>query len=262
MKNAVISVIISCVVFCFLITVYHFSAQQRPDAFKQVHSIVDTHVWKFYPGDMTVCTAFHVGDGILLTAAHCVNKYENEVWYPPGVIINDATASVFDVVVVSADKERDIAVLHSPNIVGDGLKISDNPVLDQQLFAVGAPGPLKGQVVVMPVRLNAYSLMNEVTAHSIGDSIWPGMSGGPLLDETGTVYGVIVYTQEFEMGKKIFRSVAAYSIQIDTWLHHARQPRYTIGPVIQKNKTQSLPARPDPICSEDSHDEGLPNSTP
>jgi len=130
-------------------------------------------------------SGFAVGDGgYVLTNSHVVGESKNvTVVTKGGVSINGR--------VVSASKERDVALIAVDNIRFPSLHINNFvPESGEQVYAVGSPlsEELSSSVtsgIVSGTRMtDGYEWIQSDTAIS------PGNSGGPLLDKRGSVVGI------------------------------------------------------------------------
>lgn len=132
-------------------------------------------------------TAFHVGDGVFVTAAHVVSG--------GGVVVLDSELIQAEASVTFIDERADIAELHvSSSIVLPSLSWSSRETIPPGLTVatVGYPVDVEG----------SGSLSRGVVSRLFTDSgqqliqtdvpVNPGNSGGALVDECGDVLGVVV----------------------------------------------------------------------
>ena len=130
-------------------------------------------------------SGFAVGDGeYVITNAHVVGNAE-EV----GIVTKDGVQ--IRGVLKAIDKSRDVALLEVQGVRIPSLHISNSEImLGEQVYAVGAPidEDLSGTVtsgIISSIRnIDGLSWIQSDTA------VNPGSSGGPLLNEVGSVIGI------------------------------------------------------------------------
>ena len=130
-------------------------------------------------------TAFHIGDGEWITAAHVIG-FANEV-----VLLNGANTET--ATVVGADFDTDVAVLQSSAEVAAVAMATEPPSVGDPVLAAGFPlydatsaSVTRGVVS----RLERDPWLGELLLTDTAMN--PGNSGGPLLDECGHVVGMVV----------------------------------------------------------------------
>ena len=136
-------------------------------------------------------TAFHIGNGEFLTAAHVVAAVTH-------VHLDNASKSTFIAQVVGRDDDLDIALLRA--------NVSNVPVLrfgDVDTLRVGAPltavgYPLWTSLGVDPamtqgIHSRLWHTSDRGTLVQTDAPINPGNSGGPLMDRCGNVVAVIIF---------------------------------------------------------------------
>ena len=134
-------------------------------------------------------TAFYVGDGEFLTAAHVVAgateiKIQN-------------THHTRDVTIVGADPDADIAILAGSGDSLEPLTIGDSTALDLGERLIIAGYPLFERVGDASVTLGVLSGRVEdpdfdyVTSLQTDAAANPGNSGGPIIDICGEVVGIV-----------------------------------------------------------------------
>ena len=130
-------------------------------------------------------SGFAIGDGsVLLTNSHVVgNATVVSLVAEGGIVLNGN--------VVKVSKERDVALISTDALRFPALHISDAvPAVGSQVLAVGSPldERLSGSVtsgIVSGIRqMDGYDWIQSDAAVS------PGNSGGPLIDENGSVVGI------------------------------------------------------------------------
>ena len=136
-------------------------------------------------------TAFHIGNGEFLTAAHVVAGVTQ-------VHLDNASHSAFVAQVVGRDDDLDIALLRA--------NVSNVPVLrfgDVDTLRVGAPltavgYPLWTSLGVDPsmtqgIHSRLWHTADRGTLVQTDAPINPGNSGGPLMDRCGRVVAVVIF---------------------------------------------------------------------
>ncbi len=127
----------------------------------------------------------------VMTNAHVVAGVSS-----PRVEVNGKS---YDATVVLFDPEVDIAVLHVPRLNEEPLKLDYTGKADDPAVVLGYPenGPFDSEParIRSEERLRGPDIYGDRTvtrdAFSIWASVRPGNSGGPLLSNKGTVYGVV-----------------------------------------------------------------------
>lgn len=179
-------------------------------------------------GDVSIGTGVVINDsGDILTAHHVVaDSEEIEVFFADG---SRATA-----VIVSAEPENDIAVLHPatppglivPAVLGNAgaLRIGD------EAYAVGNPLGLSGSMSAGVISgFNRSLPLNDGGDRLEGliqfdAAVNPGNSGGPLLDRRGQVVGIV--TALANPSEQNFFIGIGFAVPIDTAVTVAGGPNY------------------------------------
>lgn len=182
----------------------------KPDPYTEVYQLARDNIWLYQPEPDTVCSAGFIGNGLFLTAAHCAEDAVAGKLKKDDVEVN-AT-------VVKSDSQSDLALL-AADVEGIGLALAGvDPDFTHQYFVAGLPGALPGVLAVLPTRISYYGPYKEsYRANSLGDEVWPGMSGGPLLDSLGRVVGVASYVGAWRHGT-IQRNICGYAVFIMDFL--------------------------------------------
>lgn len=139
-------------------------------------------------GDAHLCSGSHLGNGVILTAAHCVG--DDMV----------ATDELYPARVLWADRDYDVALLYVPELSMAPrvtLTCGELPI-GTEVEALGIPfgyGNVHtfGRVANRPVRVSGRRVHWEV-AQFTTLLIEGGMSGGMVLDSDGRQVGLIVGT--------------------------------------------------------------------
>lgn len=126
------------------------------------------------------CSGFHIGRGLFITAAHCIEDK------PPVVFTAQGR---FTTSVIINDKNRDIAVLDT-EFTGPSLEFADIPPIGEQLMVIGFPHFLPKNLTFEVGYLKAYEFQDDTVFLISTEMAYKGYSGGPLLDEQGKVIGI------------------------------------------------------------------------
>jgi S1-C subfamily serine protease len=125
--------------------------------------------------------------GNVLTNSHVVSNC-NDI----SVLHN---SNKYGATLVSADDRLDIALLRTKNLPSSVPIRREPSITGQIVYAAGFPltGLLSKDMNFTPGMISATSGMSgDITRLQITTPIQPGNSGGPLLDETGSVAGLVV----------------------------------------------------------------------
>ena len=130
-------------------------------------------------------TAFHIGDGEWITAAHVIGLADEVVLLNGS---NTQTATV-----VGTDFDTDVAVVHASAEIASVVMAGEPPSVGDPVLAAGFPlydatsaSVTRGVVS----RLERDPWLGELLLTDT--AVNPGNSGGPLLDECGHVVGMVV----------------------------------------------------------------------
>lgn len=130
-------------------------------------------------------TAFHMGDGEWITAAHVIGDQD-------GVVLRHGSDQIA-ASVVGIDHVTDVALLDGTSQASALTLTPDAPEVGSDVLAVGYPlyGESEPSVTRGVVsRLERDPLLGELVLTD--SAVNPGNSGGPLLDACGAVVGMIV----------------------------------------------------------------------
>jgi len=155
-------------------------------------------VWRVYAHDAGMLaeegTVFLVAPGRVMTAAHVVAG--------SGDIAVDVAGERLPASIVVCDPEQDVAVLDVPGLVGTALPFADGAgaVSGDPAAIVGYPG--SEGLTVAPARIRerlAWQSSDiwgdgryEHDAYTVRGQVVGGDSGSPVVDEHGTVLGMVV----------------------------------------------------------------------
>ncbi len=130
-------------------------------------------------------TGFYVNsDGYLVTNQHVI-----------GSCTRNLTAGGIRAIIVIEDKDRDLAVLKTaPEHVIGVARFAFRPIaLNADVTAVGfpLPGILQGLNVTRGSVSGMFGIFGDNAGIQITAPVQPGNSGGPLIDENGSIVGVV-----------------------------------------------------------------------
>lgn len=142
-----------------------------------------------------VCTAFHVGDGLFVTAKHCL-KADMEI----NLTLQDADRILHMANIVYIDPEHDVAIIKSyklPTAMTIWSESDGKMIPGKQIITMGHPGYYMTEftfevgyfVNMMDIEGNVYIMSKNLT--------YPGESGGPvLMVDNGKVIGIAIALSE------------------------------------------------------------------
>lgn len=151
----------------------------------------DRSVWVL-DNDMAIVqgTAFFLKDVGLVTAAHCVEGAgEVEVYHP------SKPANKFQARVLKTDTHRDLAILEHDIPATEFFELEraiDAVAQGDHLSAIGYPDYAPGDSInVRAGTVTSFKVNNLVDYIEVTQTLSPGMSGGPVIDGTAAVVGII-----------------------------------------------------------------------
>jgi len=129
----------------------------------------------------------HIGDGYILTATHVVEGMT-------GIRLKSSFGDIQDAELLWTNKTRDVALLKAkrPERLQSSTLVCAPLVVGQKVTAEGSPGAaefVRFRGDVAGVERTAGPWMAVVPIDISGG---PGISGGPIFDETGNVAGIYV----------------------------------------------------------------------
>ncbi len=140
--------------------------------------------------DLAQGSAFFLKDAGLITAAHCVKGVsEVDIYHP------SKPSNVFKTKIVKSCEDRDLALLNPEIPINEyyELELSGKaPVVGDEMVALGYPSFGPGdRLNVRNGNISSLPTKSAVKKIEVTQKLAQGMSGGPLLDDTNRVAGVI-----------------------------------------------------------------------
>ena len=172
MKYKIISITI---VFILLISFSAYAINFTPE--ETYNSVVVVYT------DTGVGSGFSIKENIIITNAHVVG-------YNKKVTVNLYDGTSIKGTVIKTDAEKDLALIEVDKTITPLSIISDNLSIGQEVYAIGAPKDMpytmtKGIISALDRKLG------QNTYIQIDASVNSGNSGGPLVNESGGVIGII-----------------------------------------------------------------------
>lgn len=113
--------------------------------------------------------------------------------------------------VIDSNRSNDLALLRLARTVGTPASIRTSAVLGEDVTVAGFPlrGFLGSDLIVTSGQVNATAgLGNDPTTLQISAPVQPGNSGGPLIDRTGAIVGVVFSKLDVEKLAKVTGDMA------------------------------------------------------
>jgi RNA-directed DNA polymerase len=185
----------------------------RIDAEVKTHADADKATWYVTAEgepmgsyDVVNGTAFRYRGNVWITCAHCIGRFEERTAFPKIVLTRRTGEKVF-ARVVDVDWHRDLAILRPlplepiprdlPFFVPSTLAITGG----ETLGVMGFPSSVENQApAFMRTDVVRTRAVRGVARIEIDKQIVPGNSGGPLLDQTYRVIGIVVERAAVEGG--------------------------------------------------------------
>ena len=171
------------------------------DAFSSDHSFRTVQIINHLDGgsEQTTGTGFFIGPDILMTAFHVVDEFEGNVEDRLFFLDPRSTHLVPVTAFVGLSEKYDLAVLKVEGYEAESFySVSDLPESSskERVFLLGFADVLtlvtvEGQIREEPFyKEGSFSLMRT---QSYNNKDLPGLSGGPVLSETGEIAGVAIH---------------------------------------------------------------------
>ena len=172
MKYKIISIVI---MFILLISFSAYAINFSPE--ETYNSVVVVYT------DTGVGSGFYIKENVIITNAHVVG-------YDKKVTVNLFDGTSIKGTVIKTDTEKDLALIEVSKTITPLNIISDNLSIGQEVYAIGAPKDMpytmtKGIISALNRKLG------QNTYIQIDASVNSGNSGGPLVDDSGNVIGII-----------------------------------------------------------------------
>ncbi|MEN8256908.1 MAG: trypsin-like peptidase domain-containing protein [Thermodesulfobacteriota bacterium] len=148
---------------------------------------------------VSAATGFFVSEQTLVTAYHAISFSNNDKGVPPPC---DSLAirhgqSTFDAELVGADALNDIALLKTTGVKHNIAQLREDlrPQKGEPIMAFGYPfsSLLSDEAKITDGIINSTSgYYNDTRLLQISAPVQPGNSGGPLIDKSGAVAGIVL----------------------------------------------------------------------
>ncbi len=171
-----------------LVAACYPAAETTPDFDRTYQSSVEIVAAHLLPDGRTYrrhqCSGVHLGDGRVMTAAHCVSL--------DVTILEVDGFPVFRTLEVN--KELDYAIIQVPDLVGTAASpLSCEPLeIFQELVLVSEPQGFDNIYTKATVSSDMRKFARWAKTHFVQGTGAPGSSGGPLYREDGTVAAILV----------------------------------------------------------------------
>ena len=124
-------------------------------------------------------TGFYVNSNTLVTNQHVIDSCE---------YLTDAKDEILDVVTV--DRLNDLAILRTKNLISNYIYLGNDPDLGENVFVAGFPYNFDTLNFTSGAISALVGPEKNITQFQLTAPIQPGNSGGPILDEWGSLVGV------------------------------------------------------------------------
>lgn len=154
------------------------------------------------------CSSFHIGNGLVLTAAHCIaDQKSTTIHVNKDLLINNP-------LVLLDDDYLDVAILSAPELANEEFAVLGQvPKIGERLTTIGFPGYLGKKTVDVGYVIDLGPLDGVPVIFGSGNA-FPGESGGPVLDERGFTVGLVSRISArgimFSDGRHLHRDVSVF----------------------------------------------------
>lgn len=156
-----------------------------------------------------LCTAFHIGSGILISASHCHDPLSSIVGGVPHVVAQDGKKSVAQI--LANDSNLDLLVLSIEQAPQAKLELDQAPgMIGDPILTIGFPMYMKGAMMFETGSFKGLMEFGKIKrSFALIDASATGYSGGPIINlRTGKVIAVQHklgnLRDELDPAKKIF----------------------------------------------------------
>lgn len=189
-----------------------FAAGCQPKVDPPLHITAEQNIWKMETL-VSRCTAFQIDVELIATAAHCVNS---------SIYVFNNGLDVLSGTLVGKSETSDVALFYVPGAERVGFRVSkDVPRTGDSVIIGGFPARVSDKFVLFPINIVAVDgdSAGGKYAHSMGQAVWPGMSGGPVLNSDNEVVGVVSSVSQHIFGdpedpNTLVREAGNYAIDI------------------------------------------------
>jgi len=126
-----------------------------------------------------------IAEGIVLTNAHAINGCDR-------IVVGEQATRAS---VAGIDRERDLALLEVPEVGGKPVSVSaaGRVILGETVTVAGYPlSTMLGALNITNGTVSSESGAGRAGLFQISAPVQPGSSGGPVLDESGDLLGIVV----------------------------------------------------------------------
>lgn len=193
-----------------LIMMFTIGCQPRDTLSPQ--ELAEQNIWKMRMTEAE-CTAFQIEPYLLVTAAHCTKS---------DIFLFKNGDDIVQGTLIGTSPTTDIALFYAPGADRPGFVVSRAlPASGENMVAVGFPARVSNGFIFARVKI--ISVANDEAggkyAISLGPDVWPGMSGGPLLNDKGEVVGVVSSTSQVIFGPtddptSLLRETGNYAVDL------------------------------------------------
>lgn len=143
-------------------------------------------------GNVLNCSAFHIGRGILISAAHCDDPLARIVG--SGMIVRDHSGGTQPATVLVTDRDKDLMVLRVAAIPAAKLDLEANHAANLEgdpVVAIGFPSYIGGIAFFDVGFYKGLTRWQDRVLALVSDASAVGYSGGPIINvRTGKVLAV------------------------------------------------------------------------